>query len=31
MKIIAKKPIEQFLGKLIDEMEKFGAWKDIRL
>ena len=31
MKIMAKKPIEQFLGKLIDEMEKFRAWKDIRL
>jgi hypothetical protein len=31
MKIMAKKPIEQFLGRLIDEMEKFRAWKDIRL
>jgi hypothetical protein len=30
MKMIAKKPIEQFLEKLIEEMEKFRDWKDIR-
>ncbi len=31
MKMMAKKPIEQFLEKLIDEMEQFRGWKDIRL
>jgi hypothetical protein len=30
MKMMAKKPIEQFLEKLIEEMEKFREWKDIR-
>jgi hypothetical protein len=31
MKMMAKKPIEQFLDKLIDEMEQFRGWKEIRL
>ena len=31
MKKMAKTPIEQFLEKLIDEMEKISGWKDIRL
>ncbi len=31
MKIMAAKPIEQFLEKLIHEMEQFNGWKDIRL
>ena len=31
MKIMAAKPIEQFLEKLIYEMEQFRGWKDIRL
>jgi hypothetical protein len=30
MKIMASKPIEQFLERLIAEMEKFNGWKDIR-
>jgi carbon monoxide dehydrogenase subunit G len=30
MKMMAKKPIEQFLEKLIEEMEKFREWNDIR-
>jgi hypothetical protein len=31
MKIMAVKPIEQFLERLIYEMEQFNGWKDIRL
>jgi hypothetical protein len=27
MKMVAARPIELFLGKLIDEMEKFDGWK----
>jgi hypothetical protein len=30
MKMVVKKPIEQFLEKLIEEMEKFREWNDIR-
>lgn len=30
MKMVAAKPIEQFLEKLIAEMEKFSDWTDIR-
>ncbi len=30
LKMIASGPINQFLGILIDEMEKFRKWKDIR-
>ncbi len=29
MKMIAAKPIEQFLGMLITEMEKFKGWKQL--
>jgi hypothetical protein len=31
MKMIAAKPIDQFLGKLIDEMESFQGWKKTRV
>ena len=30
LKMMAAKPIAQFLEKLIDEMEKFRGWNDIR-
>jgi len=30
MKMMAAKPIEQFLEMLVSKMEKFGDWKDIR-
>ena len=31
MKVMAAKPIEQFLERLIHEMEQFREWKDVRL
>jgi carbon monoxide dehydrogenase subunit G len=31
LKIMASKPVSQFLEKLIDEMERFNDWKDIRV
>ena len=30
LKLMAEKPIAQFLETLINEMEKFGGWKNIR-
>jgi carbon monoxide dehydrogenase subunit G len=30
LKMMAAKPIEQFLGILITEMEKFGEWENIK-
>ena len=31
MKMLAAKPIDQFLGKLIDEMENFRGWKETKV
>jgi hypothetical protein len=31
MKMIANKPISQFMEMLINEMEKFEGWKDVRV
>ena len=31
MKMLAAKPIDQFLGKLIDEIENFRGWKETKV
>lgn len=31
LKMMASKPVSQFLEKLIDEMERFNDWKNIRV
>lgn len=31
MKMLASKPINQFLGMLIDEMERFRGWENIKV
>lgn len=31
IKMLAAKPIDQFLGKLIDEMENFRGWEKIKV
>ena len=30
MKMVAIRPINQFLGTLIDEMERFNGWEDVK-